>query len=179
MLYSHQNKVNIFYRNTIMSSSSDVPEISENWRPRTSSPKWEKRISQKSPETIDWKRKLEKETCIGLWNSRLTHKLLWVIIVPYTLPSSRVFSTIIIIKWKINWISYSIYFYERFYIFCIFRLTALKSFSRAVVFAIEAIDFRCCSSWNDTLYFPVCLCEHFLATTVTNALSSLNVYDQN
>ena len=73
-----------------------------------------------------------------------------------------------------NSISYSIYFHKRFYIFCIFRLTALKSFSRAVVFAIEAIDFRCCSSWNDTLYFPVCLCAHFLATTVTNALSSLN-----
>ena len=70
-------------------------------------------------------------------------------------------------------------FYKRFYIFCIFRLTALKSFSRAVVFAIEATDFRCCSSWNDTLYFPVCLCAHFLATTVTNALWRLNVYDQN
>ena len=55
-----------------------------------------------------------------------------------------------------------------------FRLTALKSFSRAAVFAIEAIDLRCCSSWNDTLYFPLCLCAHFFATIVTNALSSLN-----
>ena len=63
---------------------------------------------------------------------------------------------------------------KRVYMFCMFRLTALKSFSRAAVFAIEAIDLRCCSSWNDTLYFPLCLCAHFLATIVTNALSSLN-----
>ena len=45
--------------------------------------RWPKRISQKSPETIDWKRKLEKRTCITytvynlysirLWNFRLTH----------------------------------------------------------------------------------------------------------
>ena len=62
---------------------------------------------------------------------------------------------------------------KRIYIFCMFRLTALKSFSRAAVFAIEAIDLRCCSSWNDTLYFPLCLCAHFFATIVTNALSSL------
>ena len=61
-----------------------------------------------------------------------------------------------------------------FYIFCIFRLTALKSFSRAAVFAIDAIDLRCCSSWNDTLYFPLCLWAHFFATTVTKAFPSLD-----
>lgn len=35
--------------------------------------RWPKRIPQKSPETIDWKRKLEKGTCIRLLNFRLTH----------------------------------------------------------------------------------------------------------
>ena len=50
-----------------------------------------------------------------------------------------------------------------------FLLIALNLFSRTAVFALEAIDFLCFWSLADILNFPLLLCPHFFATTVTKA----------
>ena len=97
--------------------------------------RWPKWIPQKSSVTIDWKRKLERGTRIRLWNSRLTqYCTLHTAMISGIFNDSQKFLNKLKLIFDL--------FNKRFYIFCIFRLTALKSFSRAVVFAIEAIDFR-------------------------------------